>query len=304
MSSVAGAATDSPHEKPARHRSRRAALVPFLLMSPGLILVVGLLGLSMLMALSEHTTGAELVSGWTTANFTKFFSEPYYLDMTLSTFKLAGTVVAITLLVGYPVAYAIHELPNAALRGIAYFLLFSPLFISVVIRAYGWSLLLGNEGMLNSTLMSLRLRSEPVPFLYSKTGVIIAFVQVLLPFMVFPILGVLDKVGNEVREAAHDLGAGRLRVFWKVVFPLTAQGAVSGATLVLAIAGTAFAIPVLLGVGRVTVLAYMVYQDFGSINWPMAAVEACVLCVLLFAAILLLNAVGRRLFYRSPGGRS
>jgi putative spermidine/putrescine transport system permease protein len=277
-------------------------------MLPPLILVVGLLGVAMLMtlrmALSEPTTGAQLVSGWTPANFEKFFDNPYYMQITTTTFKLAGIVMVLTLLIGYPVAYAIHELPNAALRGIAYFLLFSPLFISVVIRAYGWSLLLGNQGMLNSTLQSLHLRSEPVQFLYTRTGVIIAFVQVLLPFMVFPILGVLDKVDNDMREAAHDLGAGRLRVFWKVIFPLTAQGAVAGCTLVLAIAGTAFAIPVLLGVGKVTVLAYAVYQDFGSINWPMAAVEACVLCVLLFIALVLLNVVGRRVFYRSPPSRT
>lgn len=291
-----------------RRRFSRVRLTPYALMTPALVLVVGLLGISLLMtlrmALSFPSFGDSLVSGWTWSNFDRFFSQSYYVHNTITTFELSLEVMALTALVGYPVAYAIHGLRSSLLRGFAYFVLFSPLFISVVIRAYGWSLLLGNDGMLNHTLLALHLRSKPIPFLYSKTGVIIAFVQVLLPFMVFPILGVLDKVGPEYREAAHDLGASGLRVFWKVIFPLTVQGAVAGCTLVLAIAGTAFAIPVLLGVGRVTVLAYMVYQEFGSINFPMAAVEATMLCAFLFAAIVFVNVLGRVLFYRAPRSRT
>lgn len=252
------------------------------------------------MGFYERTVNAETVStGWTLDNLLDFLlnRDRDNWEVVWTTFRLAGLVVLITALIGYPVAFGINAVKRPWVRSLLYFILFAPLFVSVVVRAYAWMLILGNEGLINKALMFLRLRDEPFALLYQFPGVLISMVQTMLPFMVFPIVSVLGQLGPELREAAVDLGASRAQVFFRVLLPLSLQGVVVGCQLVLAISAGAFAAPVLLGGGRVEVLSSVIFTDVGAINWSMAAIEALVMLTLLLGGITLLGLLNR-LVYR------
>jgi putative spermidine/putrescine transport system permease protein len=279
-------------------RSRRpsSSALRLLLALPALVLVIGFFGLAMVMLVRmgfhERTVNAETSSaGWTLQNLGDFLfnRDRDYWGVVATTFKLAGLVVLFTALIGYPVAFGINAVKRPWIRSLLYFILFAPLFVSVVVRTYAWTLLLGNEGLINKTLMWLHLRDEPVALLYQFPGVLISMVHIMLPFMVFPIVSVLGQLSPELRQAALDLGASRLQVFFRVLLPLSLQGVVVGCQLVLAISAGAFAAPVLLGGGRVEVLSSVIFTDVGAINWSMAAIEAIIMLVLLLAGIMLLG---------------
>ena len=163
----------------------------------------------------------------------------------------------------------------------------------MVARTYGWSLVLGDVGFVNSLLTRVGVE-EPVSLLYNFRGVVVAMVHILLPFMVFPVLSSLRQVGDDMLEAAGDLGAPGWLRFIRVTLPLSLPGLVAGVQLCFALTISAFATPSLLGGGRVQVLATGIYDDVGTLNWPRAAVASYVLLVLALLALAGFGAVQRR----------
>ncbi len=195
-----------------------------------------------------------------------FFTSSFYWVNISTTFKLAIEVTLLTFVIGYPVAYAIARFRSDSVRLWVSLAVFSPLAISVVVRSYGWLILLNKQGLLNYLLQHWGGVSEPVPLIYNYRGVVISMTHVLLPFMVFPILSVMTQFDSTLKEAAKDLGANRLQVFWRVTFPLTIQGGLAGAQIVLPLVLSAFVTPALLGGGRVLVLATLIYQKMIDVN--------------------------------------
>ncbi len=230
-------------------------------------------------------TGGRMISAFSTATWRELLTSSFFWTVVGTTMKLGAIVVAVTALVGYPMALALYRLPNRTLRYAAYFLLFSPLLTSVVVRSYGWALILGDGGFVNNLLLRWHLVDRPLRMLYEFNGVTIGLVHILLPFMVFPILGVLDQLDPTLEQAASDLGATGWTTFRRVILPLTVQGVIAGSQLVFALAISAFATPSLLGGGRVQVLAEKIYNDVGGLDWPHAAVASYVLLALALAAI-------------------
>lgn len=273
-------------------------------MGPAVVLVAGLLASAMLLtlyfSLSQRFVAGSTIEGWTLQNYLDFARQPYYWRVVLNTLQVAAITTLIAALVGYPVAYVINGLQSGAARTAAYFLLFAPLMTSVIVRAYGWQLLLGDGGLINSALRAAGLAHRPIPLLFSFAGVIIGMVHVLLPFMVFPIMGVMNQVQRAWRDAASDLGASGRQVFTRVTLPLTLQGVVVGCQLVFALAASAFATPAILGGGRVLVLSALIYSDVGQVNWPMAAVESYVLVGVALLVMVAFNWLTRLV----PGART
>ena len=142
--------------------------------------------------------------------YRKFFSDPFYLQVLGTGLQLAATTTLICLVLGYPTAYALSRIKNQSLTLIAYVIIFSPLFVSVVVRSYGWLLVLGDQGLVNYVLMQLGLVQAPVRLIFNFTGVAIGLAHVMLPFAVFPILSVLVQMNPSLKEAAADLGANRV----------------------------------------------------------------------------------------------
>lgn len=272
--------------------SRRWDPRGYLMLSPALAVMAVFFVVAMVILLLfslQPFVGGQIQPGTTLDNYRHFLGGGYYWGVVATTMKLGGLATLLALLIGYPTAYALHRVRRPLWRNVCYFILFSPLLTSVVVRSYGWSLLLGDRGLINAVLRGLHLTSAPVHLLYEFSGVTIALVHILLPFMVFPILGVLGQVDTSLGEAASDLGANRWQTFGRVTLPLTVQGVLVGCQLVFALAISAFATPSLLGGGRVQVLATLIYGDVGELNWPLAAVESYALLALALIAIAAFN---------------
>jgi putative spermidine/putrescine transport system permease protein len=167
--------------------------------------------------------------------------------------------------------------------------------VSVVVRTYGWLILLASQGLVNTTLRRLGLIDEPLRLLFNARGVVISLTHILLPFAIFPIYSVLGRLDLTLKEAARDLGAGWGQTFLRVTLPLTMPGVVAGGLICFTLALSAFVTPQLLGGGRVQVLPLTVYNTTVEINWPEGAVTSVALLVLSMLAVWAVNAALRRL---------
>lgn len=263
-----------------------------------LLFFVAAMGVLLAFSFQRFQEG-EFLPGTTTQNFATFLRQPYYWSVVATTLKLGLITTIVTAVIGYPAAYALNALRRPLFRNICYFALFAPLLTSVIVRSYGWALLLGDHGFINDILLGLHVVRAPIRLLYEFPGVVVALVHILLPFMVFPIVGVLGQLDPALKLASADLGGNRAQTFIRVTLPLTIQGLVVGCELVFALSISAFATPSLLGGGRVQVLPALIYNDVGSLNWPLASVESYVLLVLALLAIGVFTLV-----LRGPLGRT
>jgi putative spermidine/putrescine transport system permease protein len=234
----------------------------------------------------------------------RFLNDPYYWGVVGTTLRLAAVVTVLSLLVGYPTAYAISKIRRPGWALAAYLILFAPILVSVVVRTYGWLLILSNTGVVNFVLRALRLAREPVPLIFNQTGIIIAMVHILLPFMVFPVLSVVGQLSADLKEAAGDLGATRWQTFRRVTLPLTMPGIVSGAQIVFTLTISAFVTPFLMGGGKVQILSGLIYRDMEAVNLGFAAVVSLVLLALAVTILAASNLLVRRSYQRAEMERA
>nr|MDT0660763.1 ABC transporter permease [Micromonospora sp. DSM 115978] len=278
----------------------RAGTPRYLLVLPALIplavIFVGSLVQLADLGLRPYQAG-RIGTGATLDNVRRFAADPYTWRVLGDTVTLGAVCAVVAVTVAYPMALALHRLRSGALRGVALFLIFSPLLTSVVVRAYGWNVLLGDGGVVNELLQTIGLINTPLRIMYEFPAVVIAMVHVLLPFAIFPLLGVVAQVPRAALEAAYDLGADRRQVFWRVTFPLTRHGVVLTLQLCFALTISAFATPALLGGGRVQVLSGLVYTNVGAVDWPMAAVQSYALLIITLLLVAAVN-LGARLAAR------
>jgi putative spermidine/putrescine transport system permease protein len=246
-------------------------------------------------------TGLGMERAFTLESYYKFFTDPFFLNVMTTGFKLGGVTTSLCLLIAYPTAYAMSRLRNQALLLTASVVIFSPLLTSIVVRSYGWMLLLANTGVANSALLRLGLVDEPVRMLYNFVGVVVALLHVQLPFAVFPILSVLTQLDPALKEAAADLGANRIATFWRVVFPLSLPGMLSAFQLTFTLGMSTFVTPKLLGGGRVLVLPTMIYENIADLNWPLASVQSMVLLALVLLIMVVSNLIFKRFAWTAGG---
>jgi putative spermidine/putrescine transport system permease protein len=175
------------------------------------------------------------------------------------------------------------------------FLVVSPLLISAVVRNIGWFPILGNEGLVNWLLLKTGLLSQPVPLVSNVTGVVIGLVHALLPFMILTLTTVIQRIEPELEEAAAGLGAGPLRTFLSILLPLSLPGIVGGSLLVFTMAIAAYTTPVILGGGRVMLMATFIGQQFRTVlDYALGATAAAVLMVLVGLLTALAVRMGAR----------
>lgn len=237
-----------------------------------------------------------IVPVWTLRTYINFFSDPFSYKVIEASVRLAVIVTALALLMGYPLAYALHtRVARPGTRAFVAVLLFSPLVVSVVVRTYGWFILLANQGMINSGLRWLGLTTAPLSLLFNVVGVVISLTHILLPFAIFPIYSVLGRLDPTLKEASRDLGAGWWDTFRRITLPLSMSGVIAAALICFTLALSAFVTPQLLGGGRVQVLPLTVYNSTVEINWPAGAVAGMALLGLSMLAIWVLNRAMRRL---------
>jgi putative spermidine/putrescine transport system permease protein len=271
----------------------------FALLAPVLAVMLALyllpLGVYLINAFHAFRDG-RILPVWTLETVRDFFRDPFSYRVIGASLRLSVIVTVLAIGIGYPLAYALHTRVRTAYgRAIVGLLLFSPLVVSVVVRTYGWLILLANQGLVNTLLRSLGVISEPLSLLFNIRGVVISLTHILLPFAIFPIYSVLSRLDWTLKEAARDLGAGPWRTFVHVTLPLSMPGIVAASLICFTLALSAFVTPQLLGGGRVQVLPLMVYNSTVEINWPAGAVAATTLLALSMLAVWSLNVVMRRL---------
>jgi putative spermidine/putrescine transport system permease protein len=247
-----------------------------------------LIPLILVLSLSFHgfspTEGVK--AGLKLDNYTKIFTDTYYIGIFVRTFRISILVTLITLLISYPEAYFMTRL-RGRVKGLVMMIVLSPLLISAVTRTFGWFILLGNNGVINNTIVGLGLSERPLKLLYSETGIVIGLTHVLVPLMVLSIYASLQKRDPALVKAAESLGASPLRAFLEVTLPLSLPGILAGSVLVFTMSMSAFVTPAVLGGSRVRVVAYLVYEEFlQSLNWPFGAAVALVLVVLTMTIVL------------------
>jgi putative spermidine/putrescine transport system permease protein len=279
----------------------RQAAAPWLLVGPALLLFVGvvLIPIAMTVLLSFHRwgqfTGIEFV--FVLDNWIEVAEDPYFAEMFLRTFRISLIVTAVAIVIGAPEAYVLHRM-RSPWKGIFLLIVLGPLLISVVARTLGWALLFGGEtALVNLALLRLGVISEPLRFMFTETGVIIALTHVLVPFMVLSVWAALQRIDPRVDDAAVSLGASRLTVLWRIVLPQAVPGILGGAIIVFALAASAFATPAIIGGRRLKVASTLAYDEFlNTLNWPLGAAVAVLLLVALAAIIIGANRIVERRF--------
>lgn len=203
----------------------------------------------------------------------------------LRTFWWGTLTVLISLLVSYPLAFFISR-QKPATRNLLIFLVILPFWTNFLVRIYAWKFILGNTGFINSTILG-SLGLPPVPLINSPFAVIIGLLYGALPFMVLPLYASMERFNYSYVEAAQDLGADYLRVFTRVFLPLTIPGIAAGGALVFVMAIGDFVVPVILGGGKVMMVANLLALQFGSaFDWPFGAAIGTVFILLLMVGIV------------------
>ena len=221
----------------------------------------------------------------TAAHYTRFFEVDLYLRVFWNTLRISLVTSAFAIVLGYPVAIVMARSGPVVSRLIA-LIVIAPLIVSVVVRSYGWQLILANTpaGLLNWLLMSLGITSEPLAILYSETAVVIGSLHVFFPMMVLPLASALGKIDPNLEDCARTLGAPWWKVFLRVTLPLSVPGLVAGFTLVFSLTAGSFVTPVILGGTTATMLGNLIEQQiFVVYDWPFGAAIAMVLVLVVFA---------------------
>jgi putative spermidine/putrescine transport system permease protein len=278
-----------------------ARLAPLALLGPAVLLTLAVFWVAMaiLLVMSVYPFIGSGGPGLTLEAWRHFLGDRYYWSVVQTTLGLGLAVTALSLLLGYPAAYAMARIRRPALLVLVYVVLFSPILVSVVVRTYGWLLLLSKTGFVNFLLLRAGLVSEPVPLIFNTTGIVIAMVHILLPFMIFPLLSVITQLPPDLREAAADLGANRWQTLARVTLPLTLPGIVSGCQIVFTLTISAFVTPFLMGGGKVQILSGLIYRDMEAVNLAFASVVAFVLLGLAVAILVVSNLSTRGAYARA-----
>lgn len=235
-------------------------------------------------------------------NYVTFFSNEVYVVSLERSFMIAGLVVILTVILGYPVALFLARLPGRQAQYLMFFVLL-PFWTSVLVRSYAWIVILQNSGIINSIMKALGLISHPVPLMFNTFGTTVGMTQVLLPFMILSLYGVLSGIDRRLILAAESMGATRLRIFCQITLPLSLPGLAAGAVLVFVLALGYYIIPALLGGAKVLTLATLIELEVNELdNWPIAATAAVVLVTLTIALLVAFDRViGLDRLYRMKG---
>ncbi len=222
-------------------------------------------------------------------NYAALVQRPVFLRVMWNTLGISVSVTALALLIGYPVAYTMAT-AGPRLRRALTFVVLIPFWTSILVRSFAWIVLLQRRGLVNQVLMGLGLTSQPLALVYNRAGVLIGMVQILLPFMVFPLYSVMSRVDATLAPAAGTLGAPPVRTFLRVTLPLTLPGVMAGSMLVFVVSLGYYITPALLGGPGDVMIAQMIeaqIADFG--NWGLAGALAVTLLAITGSLLLVLH---------------
>ena len=253
--------------------------VRYILIFPGVVLLCFFLVLPLLSSLIPTFFPR---NSFSFQLYSEFFKDSYFMGVLWRTLVNSFFVTLICAVFGLPVSYVISGV-SKKWKGILIALTLFPLLTNSVIRSFAWITILGKNGVINSLLLQWGIIKEPITLLYTDFSIIIGSVYLFLPTMVMTLIGVLENVDDDILEAASTLGLSPIKIFLKIIFPLSLPGMLVGSVLVFTGTLTAYTTPQLLGGNKKIMLATLLYQRATALgDWTSASVIALVMIVITF----------------------
>lgn len=290
----------SPHADLLRRDGARERWTLFGLSSPALLLVFAVLivPVGWLFWLSFLSDAGE----FSLEHYRRLAQQASYARIFRTTFEVSLITTGICILLGYPLAYLLAQLPRR-LTALCLIAVLLPFWTSVLVRTYAWLVLLQRQGLINSWGMELGLWQEPLPLVHNMTGTLIGMTHIMLPYLILPLYASMRAIDADYVKAAANLGASPIRAFWSVYLPLSLPGLAAGATIVFILCLGFYVTPALLGGGRVILVSMRIATDIELFfNWGAASALGVVLLVLTVAFLYLASRLAG--FERVLGGSS
>lgn len=274
---------------------------------PALLIYLALLVIPMLgmawssLFLYDRSTG--LASGSPSlANFSDYLGDPRNIEIILRTLRISFITTLSSLAIGYPAAFFISQCSRRA-QSYLILAIAMPLMVLVVVRTFGWMVVLDSRGLINNVLQDLGIVDHPLRLLRTEPAIVIGLVHVNLAYMVLSVLNSLQSIEPTLARAARILGATPRRTLIRVTIPLSLPGVVAGCLLVFTLSMSAFATPAMLGGSAAPMMSYSVYQEvFFLTNWPLASAISLILCTVTSVFVLTYLTVIQNRRYRMVFG--
>lgn len=271
----------------------------FMLMMPMILVLMGFFIIPILMLLPTSFREYQPGSGfrpnfWTLDNYLRIITDEFYREVIWRTLNLGLCVTFACILLGYPLAYVIVRGSNRWRITLIMLVIF-PMLLNLVVRSFGWIVLLANRGLVNTTLQQLGLITAPIKLMYNLTGLIIGLVHIYLPFMVLMLVASIRNVPRDVEAAAATLGSNRFHVFAAVTLPLSVPGILAGSILVFVLTISALVTPRMLGGPTYKVMATVIYDEYMQLlDWASGSALAFSLTILALSIIFISTRLTRR----------
>ncbi|AND88676.1 putative spermidine/putrescine transport system permease protein [Bradyrhizobium diazoefficiens] len=246
-----------------------------------------------LMALMSVLTGNPVVApkvAFTTRHYARMIDDPFYLEVIWTTIRIGLVTTLVALAIGYPLAHWMARIKSRTGHALLLMAVLAPMLTGIVVRTFAWMTLLSDKGVVNQTLMSLGVISQPLKLMYTETGIVVGLVHIYVPFMVLTLTGVIGRIDERLEQAAENLGASPLRAFLEVTLPLSLPGILAGSLLVFALAISAYVTPILLGGFQIMTLPILIYQQISAnFNVGFAAALGIVLLMISLGLVVAYN---------------
>lgn len=246
-----------------------------------------------LMALMSVLTGNPVVApkvAFTTRHYARMIDDPFYLEVIWTTIWIGLVTTLVALAIGYPLAHWMARIKSRTGHALLLMAVLAPMLTGIVVRTFAWMTLLSDKGVVNHTLMSLGVISQPLKLMYTETGIVVGLVHIYVPFMVLTLTGVIGRIDERLEQAAENLGASPLRAFLEVTLPLSLPGILAGSLLVFALAISAYVTPILLGGFQIMTLPILIYQQISAnFNVGFAAALGIILLMISLGLVVAYN---------------
>jgi spermidine/putrescine transport system permease protein len=280
-----------PRSNALRHRLDLMALMPI----SGWEVFFYLVPLLFLIIISFWTSkDYDLIPTWTLSNYQEVFSNPLFRKAFLWSIWITIATLLITISVAYPFAYGLAFVVPKRYQQVILIAIVAPFWTNYLVRVYSWQLIIGENGIINQSLIALGLIDTPLRILYTHVATSIGLLHFLITVMILNLYSSLDNIDRSLIEAASDLGAGPFRNFFWIIFPLSVPGLAIGTMFVFIFAFTDFIAPSVLGGGTKPVFSQMIVDAAQwNANYPMASALSAVMLLAISLFLLLLFRIVR-----------
>lgn len=236
-----------------------------------------------------------IVGGPSLETYSRLLTDPFIYYLFGRTIGLSFLVTALCVLFGYPVAYLHSKIRQPLIKTILLVIVSAPLLTSSLVLSFGWIVILGKQGMVNALLLNLGLIDAPIKILFTTNAVIIALTQVMLPFMIVPLIASLQKLPQDLGDASADLGANKWQTFWHVTIPQSIPSIAAGMSLVFVLTFTAFTVPSLTGGSAMQIVSVYIWNNIRLLTWDTAAAISSLMLLVSLIIITIFNVIVQRM---------